>query len=151
MKCAHRVRSWHALQSAMLATAFACAALLPLGAETGAEAWLRYAALDPRTAKAYEQFPSQAVLLGDSPVLKSAQQELVSGVAQMLGRNLRLGLRPTEKAILLGTVAQLRSVAPDLPSPQELAGDGYWLKSARVGGRECVVIAAANDRGVLYG
>ena len=44
-----------------------------VAAETGEEAWLRYAALDAKTAKNYEYLASRAQVLGDSPVLKSAQ------------------------------------------------------------------------------
>ncbi len=35
--------------------------------------------------------------------------------------------------------------------PQDLRLDGYWLKTAKIHGSECLVIAASTDRGVLYG
>src|SRR5690349_19202920 len=55
-----------------------------LRAETGEEAWLRYARLSAQEAKQYESFPSSLVILGDSPLLKSAQQELTRGIKAML-------------------------------------------------------------------
>jgi len=124
----------------------------PAGAETGAGAWLRYAALDAKTAKNYENLPGQIVLLGDSAVLKSAHDELVRGVTQMLGRTLRVGARPfTADAIVLGKLADVHALAPELSLPRELKPDGYWLKSAGIGGHDCLVVAATSDRGVLYG
>lgn len=127
------------------------AALAPLmAAETGAEAWLRYAALDAKTAKNYA-LPSKVVVLGDSPVLKSAQGELVRGISEGLGRTLRVTPRPTESAVILGTLAQLHGLAPNLHPAEQFIADGYWLKSARIREKQCLVITAATDRGVLYG
>jgi len=138
----------------ILTAASVCAALLsiPVAAETGGEAWLRYAALAPESAKKYDNLPTQYVLLGDSPVLKSAQQELVQGLTQMLGRTLLPAREPpTSDAIVLGKLGDLRALSAELTSPQELAPDGYWLKSARVRGHDCLVITASTDRGALYG
>jgi alpha-glucuronidase len=150
---AHGARLGGAVPLTLLAVLFWTALLpSPATAETGAEAWLPYAALDPKIAKTYERLPSQTVLLGGSAVLTSAQQELVRGVAQMLGRSLRpsVGL-PSADAIVLGKLANLRDLAPDLSPPAELAADGYWLQSMRIRGHDCLVITATTDRGVLYG
>jgi alpha-glucuronidase len=142
-----------ALRCALIATVFFCRTAFPpfLAAETGAEAWLRYAPIDRPAAKAYERFPG-AVVLGDSLVLKTAQQELVRGIDQITGKTLRVGAgSPRENAVVLGTLAELRALAPPLHPPQELRADGYWLKSANIRGHECLVITASTDRGVLYG
>jgi len=90
--------------------------------------------------------------LGDSVVLKSAQDELVLGVARMLGRTLRVAARPlTADAIVLGKLEDLHALAPEVTLPSDLKSDGYWLKRTRIRGRDCLVIAATTDRGVLYG
>ena len=92
-------------------------------AETGAEAWLRYSALTPQAAKIYEDLPRNIVVLGDSSVLKTAQQELVRGVAQMLGKTLRAGAgrQSPRAAIVLGNADRpARALAPALHPPQEL-------------------------------
>ena len=136
----------------VLLVAFMTAALAPLAdAETGAEAWLRYAALDAETAKAYEWLPSQTVLLGDSPELKSAQAELVRGISGLLGRTLRVASSQKESAIIAGTLEQLHRLAPGLRPGEELIANGYWLKRSRIRVHDCLVIAAITDRGVLYG
>ncbi len=121
-------------------------------AETGYDAWLRYAPLPQASAQEYKSLPAVVVVLGDSVVLKSAQEEMIRGVKEMLGRTLRAeSSLPREKAIVLLTLAQLRAVAPELNAPADLKEDGYWLTIAQVDGFESLVIASPNDRGVLYG
>jgi alpha-glucuronidase len=122
-----------------------------LHAETGAEAWLRYAPLDSQSAEEYQRLPVITVVLGDSIVLRTAQQELSRGIKGMLGRSLEAapGL-PTRKAIVLGTVSELNASGEAL-SPPAIRGDGYWLTHRRVHGFECLVVTANSERGVLYG
>jgi alpha-glucuronidase len=143
-----------ALVRVALIAAFVCAAGLPrpIHAETGAEAWLRYPALSPRAARSFDRLPPQTVLLGDSVVVKTAQHELLQGVAQMLGRTLRVGTNSSlENSIVLGTLTDLHGLMPALHPPQDLRADGYWLKSVRIHGAECLIVAGATERGVLYG
>ncbi len=123
-----------------------------LYAESGAEGWLRYSALQEQAAKKYERLPASTVALNDSLVLKTAQQELIRGMRGMLGRNLRTGAGPfAEPAILLGRFEQLHTLAPALTIPSNIREDGYWLGHGQVHGFECVLIASSTDRGVLYG
>ncbi len=142
-----------ALKTAILYAAVFCATALPprVAAETGAKAWLRYSALTPQAAKSYERLPRKTALLGDSLVLKTAQQELTDGVAQMLGLTLSSSGTVAGDAIILGTLNELHALSPALHSPQELKVDGYWITQAKIRGSKCLVITAFNDRGVLYG
>lgn len=135
-----------------LALVLICVAVAPTiaAAETGAEAWLRYAPLDAQTAKVYQQVPARVLVRGDSPVIESARRELLLGMQKMLGRNLAASSTP-DNAFVLGTFKDLRSVAPVLTPPQELSADGYWLKTSRIGKSESLFIAATTDRGVLCG
>ena len=156
--------------------------LLPaLGfAESGEAAWLRYARLTPALAAQYESLPATVVLLGDSPVLESAQSEIVRGIRGMLGRTLRQvpGVRcqdvrpssctttslPKEPVILLGTIASIRRIDPQFhlpgcrasgagcqdPTP---ASDAFAITAVTLprAARSAMVITSATDRGVLYG
>jgi alpha-glucuronidase len=120
-------------------------ALLMVGgvqAETGYDAWLRYAPVESSA------MPAVIVTFGDSKLVESARQEAIRGVRGMLGRTLRVetGL-PNENAIVLGTLADLRQ----LHLAANLKPDGYLLKTVRVGPVVYTVVSAANDRGVLYG
>jgi alpha-glucuronidase len=137
---------------AIIATFLICAAALPrsVEADTGAEAWLQYSALDRQTAKSYKHLPARTMLLGDSLVLKSAQQELLRGAQQMLGKTLSAASVPND-AVVLGTLAQLHALKLKLNPHQELAGDGYWLKTADIDQSKSLIITAKTDRGVLYG
>ena len=71
--------------------------------------------------------------MDDSVVLRTAQQELSRGVAQMLGSTLRVETPSSrEPAIILGTVTQVHATAPHLHPPKDLRADGYRLKSVKI-------------------
>jgi Glycosyl hydrolase family 67 N-terminus len=70
-------------------------------AETGHDAWLRYARLQPAAAERYRALPTTILSLSDTLVLNTAQGELVHGAKGMLGKTLRIALGvPTESAIV---------------------------------------------------
>ncbi|MGA8838243.1 MAG: alpha-glucuronidase family glycosyl hydrolase [Candidatus Sulfotelmatobacter sp.] len=122
------------------------------GIGNGNDAWLGYARLQPAASERYRALPATTLSLSDSLVLNTAQAELVRGVTGMLGRTLRIASRvPTESAIVLGTVGQLRNIAPSLHIIEGLRGDAFWLTRGEVGGFRCIIITGASDRGVLYG
>jgi alpha-glucuronidase len=121
-----------------------------------ADGWLRYGALDHKAIRSYQHLPPDVVVLDDSAILKSAQQELLLGIQKMTGRTLRAQrLGPegklTQPGIILGTIAELQKLSDKPSYPKNLTGDGYWLKNARIHGLDCLVITSPTDRGVLYG
>ncbi len=100
----------------------------------------------------YNALPSVVVALDGSPVVRSAQGEMIRGVQGMLGRTLRAdGSLPSEGAIVLGTLSELRGAEPGIRLPLALEPDTYLLESVVLRGRGSIVVAAANPRGVLYG
>ena len=104
-------------------------ALLP--AETGRDAWLRYARLD-----AAPSIPAVVATTDDSILIRSAQQELVRGIRGMLGKTLRMERgQPAESAIVLHADGE---------------NDSYSLRSKTIDGFRCIEIAGGR-RGVLYG
>jgi alpha-glucuronidase len=121
--------------------------------ETGREGWLRYRPIgDPAVLARYERLPATVVVAGDSPVLRSARDELTAGLGTMLGRPLRQGSAGDARAIVIGTADALErmlgSGSDVVRGARTLAADGYLLRSADDGR---LTIAARNDRGVLYG
>jgi alpha-glucuronidase len=123
-----------------------------LRAETGAQAWLRYAPLGDHAARMYQSLPVAVVNLGDSASLKSSQDELLRGFRGMLGRELLVEpALPGTAAIILGTLGQLQKIVPALLPPSDLRDDGFWLTHMQVRGADCIIVTATNDRGVLYG
>jgi alpha-glucuronidase len=120
-----------------------------LPAETGAEAWLRYAPV--KNTANYEGLPAGVVVIGESPILKNAGTEIVRGIRGMVGRTLRLEKKlPNEPAIVLATVESLRSADPSINIPS-IGKDGYWLGKASIHGTRRFVITSPDERGVLYG
>ena len=139
------------------ATYIACAILIgalwqsALAADSY-DAWLRYAPLGAKARSQYASLPSSVVVLGDSPILASAQSELIRGLHGMLGRRFTTAKTvPTQPAILLGTLAELKQAGTSLNPPVALRGDGYWLTSTQIHGRRYFVICGLTERGVLYG
>jgi alpha-glucuronidase len=148
-----RRRALGVVTVALLAAATHLAAVEPVRFEPGDAAWLRYEPIDDPEARArYDALPATVVALGDSHLVASAQGELLRGVRGLLGRTLReeSGL-PREGAIVLGRLDALRAALPDLGAPPKLASDGFWLKTLNVDGQARLLVAAPDDRGVLYG
>jgi alpha-glucuronidase len=128
-------------------------AAVGLHAETGYNAWLRYAPLDEPALTQYRQaIPAAIVALKGTGPEASARDEAIRGLRGMIGRTLRAeSTIPKEAAIVLGTLEELHRAAPQLHLDATLAPDGYWLKTVTAGPIHYTVVAASNDRGVLYG
>jgi len=124
-----------------------------LHAETGYNAWLRYSAITGPALDQYRQsFPPVVATLADSTLESSARSEIIRGIRGMLGRTPRAesGI-PQESAIILGTLEQIHRAAPQWRLETTLAPGGYWLKTVTAGPTHYTVIAASDERGVLYG
>ena len=135
----------------LLLTAAALAS--PQQREPGYDAWLRYDAIDDQAIKrTFDRLPAVVVAFDQSVVIDSAREELVRGVRGMLGRTLRVESRlPQEDAIVLGTLGALRGTFPALNAGGAIKADGFMLKTLKRDGRSHLIVAGANDRGVLYG
>lgn len=124
-------------------------AVAALSAENETDAWLGYAPQDVKSVKKFAVLPWHVETLDDSLVLNSAQKELITGMQRITGRN--LDPQPGRKDVfILGTRRDVHKKIPELEL-RDLAGDGYWLRAARIVGRNLFVIAGGTDRGVLYG
>ena len=141
------------LRAAICCVFFAPAlSAIPLGAESGHDAWLRFARLNDSAIQMYQALPANAAVLGHSPVLETAQSELARGIQGMLGKTVRDESRLSPQAsFILGTLQEIQAVVPEIRTPGALAADSFWLTRARVRGFPCVIIAGSTDRGVLYG
>jgi alpha-glucuronidase len=126
--------------------------LEPLHAEdTGRDAWLRYPPLETSAREKYQSIPAGMVVLGDSPVLRTAQAEMTRAIWEMMGRRLAEAKSIHERAIVLGRLAAIHDAAPGLAPPATLAADGFWLVTAQVRGFDCLIVTSSTERGVLYG
>jgi alpha-glucuronidase len=128
-------------------------ALVPaMRAETGRDAWLRYAPLDDSARQQYKEMPRRVVMLGNSVAMETAQQELIRGMQGMLGARLRAGthLRDGGKFIL-GTFAAVHAALPTVDLVPISIEDSYSLQAITIDGNPSFLIVGSNDRGVLYG
>jgi alpha-glucuronidase len=122
---------------------------LPVQAETGQDAWLRYARLDPAIATQYSTIPRRVIRLGDSPALSSAEGEVTRGLHEMLEEHIQSGKQ--DPYILIGTMDSTSTVVKHATPMPALSGDGYWIAQVTLHGANCFVITSNTDRGVLYG
>ncbi len=118
-------------------------------AESGYDAWLRYAPLEGSSlTRAIRDVPAVVAVAGTGKLEASAQQEFVRGVKAMLGRTLRAesGI-PKESAVVIGTIQELAQ----WKLAANLAPDGFLLKTIQTGNIRTIVVSGPNERGVLYG
>lgn len=140
-------------------------AALPLtAAETGIDAWLRYARV-PNAQRLQHAVPGRIVALNqsqDSPVY-TAGQELAQGISGILGKEVDVsggnsgGPRPyggrgrpgghRSGTLTVGTVDQFADASIEVEIEDELVADGYHVHISRGN----VHIVGSNQRGALYG
>ncbi|HMC92108.1 MAG TPA: alpha-glucuronidase family glycosyl hydrolase, partial [Allosphingosinicella sp.] len=109
-------------------------------AEDGYRLWLRYDPIEAPQRAVYLRAASELVVEGDGPTIAAARGELVRGLSGLLGRSQPVATRvDRDGAVLLARRA--------LPTGEE----GYVIRSTRVNGHAATLIAAAGERGLLYG
>jgi alpha-glucuronidase len=142
-------------QRVLAALATALAGVVTAQAESGADLWLRYPAVEDRALVAAYRASVKAIVAPDStPTGDIAVAELRERVMDLIGVPV-----PTAQAVeadgtlVVGTPRTSRVVA-GLGWSAELDGlgeEGYVVRSTRIGGRSATVIASKGDAGVLYG
>jgi alpha-glucuronidase len=123
--------------------------------EDGYQLWLRYALIDdPAKLAAYQKSITRIYVTQVTPVLLAAQAELKLALPHLLGQPIPATRQVDQDGTLLvGTIASSPLIA-DLPIGALLAqasNEGFVILRATVNSHDCIVIAANNDIGVLYG
>src|SRR5579871_6494756 len=115
-------------------------------AQTADEAWLRPMAIDQRT------LPLNVRALGTGVLEKTAVDELKripDSAESSSAANAKLS---TAGEIIIGTVREFHHADLDVPLPTDLKPGGYWIFANLASGpRRRVIVAGADDAGVLYG
>jgi alpha-glucuronidase len=106
-------------------------------AEDGHEGWLRYAPLDAAAAKTYASLPRTVRAESDSPVLRSAREELTRGLHEML------------RITLSAQAANAPAIV--LATDKNLAAESFRIRWSASGNKPSLSITGGDDRGVLYG
>lgn len=118
-------------------------ACLTAQAQTADQAWLRYSGGHGESA-----VPNEVRALGNSPMEKSAVDELERGITGLTGGH-KSG--PGEGQTVVGTLDEVRAAFPGLKVPAHIAAHGFWLKRTAWHSRPLVVVAGSNEHGALFG
>ena len=134
---------------------FAVATPVTVRAEDGYDLWLRYRLVaDPARRAEYRGVLRRLVVEGDSPTLRAARDELITGLTGLLGRAPTGSSAPTSiGTLILGTPSGSPLVA-SLPLGDALrsaGNEGFVIRTVPFHGHRAIVIAANRDIGVLYG
>ncbi|HEX9954022.1 MAG TPA: alpha-glucuronidase family glycosyl hydrolase [Allosphingosinicella sp.] len=124
---------------------------VPAGAhasEDGYDLWLRYSRVE--TPERYLPYARSILVAGKGPTLTAAAGELERGLGGLLGSTPERVSVIDNGAILIGTVGAPAIRALHLPL-SNLGGEGFLLRSIKIGRKHVIVIAANSERGVLYG
>jgi alpha-glucuronidase len=123
--------------------------------EDGYRLWLRYAPVsNPQRLLEYRDAISQVVMEAGSATLQVAQQELSLGLASLLGAQICCAEKVSQDgALVVGTPQSSAAVASlGLREAHTQAGEeGFAILRSRLRERDCTVVAANSDVGVLYG
>ena len=122
-------------------------------AEDGYKLWLRYAKVEDATLRqSYPSAISSLVVPGQTETEKIILRELQTGLKGLLGVDIPRAQEPRDHSLVVTT-----STSPLIASLKwkkelsRLGGEGYLIRSAKMDGHPCVVIASENPVGCLYG
>ena len=136
-------------------TLMLCAAgLLGAGAhaETGAEAWLRYAPI--AKPEMYKALPSRIVAQGSSAISRAAASELQRGLSSMLGRPFTLdtesrGGMGKEAAIAVGALSESPQGMVDA-SGRPVGKEEIWIKHEGDGDSSTFAVYGGTPQAEMY-
>lgn len=129
-----------------------CAVLLlagagPAQAEDGYDLWLRYR---PLPAQARATRPAAIAVRGASPMMQAAADELSRGLGGLFATTVARADHARDGAVVLARIGHDEAVSLRALGPR-LGDEGYVVRRITVAGRALVVVAANDDRGILYG
>ncbi|WP_345952616.1 alpha-glucuronidase family glycosyl hydrolase [Mucilaginibacter sp. PAMB04168] len=122
-------------------------------AEDGYRLWLRYDKVKSTALyNGYRQSVKQIVFTGSSATAQAAKKELLDGLQQILN------LQPAQVSnitangtLIIGTPKSSKVIATYSQELHESGDEGYFLKSATIAGKSCLLIGGNTDKGILYG
>lgn len=125
-----------------------------LQAEDGYRLWMRYEPVNNKEIlNNYKASITGLNIKGNSPTIQASKNELINGLKGLLTLNIAVQNKISNGYIIAGTPASSPIIASLSLEPQlELTGkEGYLILTMKVQSKSCIVIAANNDIGILYG
>ena len=124
-------------------------------AEDGYDLWLRYRLVaDAARLAEYRAAIRRLVVEGDSPTLRAARDELVTGLTGLLGHAPAISPSvPSSGTLIIGTPAGSPLIAslPLSTALRSVGNEGFVIRTLTVKGQRVIVVAANRDIGALYG
>lgn len=123
-------------------------------AENGYDLWLRYTPVTtPSLLSSYKQHLTGIQLNGVSPTTAVIKEELSRGLSGLLNAPVSFVKNIKQGTLIIGTPAQSSVIgALSLQNSLQQAGpEGYLIVTRVIDGKNCTVIAAGTDQGLLYG
>ena len=126
-----------------------------LHAENGYDLWLRYQKVDnSQLLNSYSKTLAKLNFPVNSATLTEAKNELQQGLDGLLDTNLPETDGISKGTLLVGTPASSKVLSDIHAITNEisvLGDEGFLIKTMKVNGTPCTVIAARKDMGVMYG
>lgn len=126
-----------------------------LNAEDGYRLWLRYDPIqNDQLLEAYRRGISGVLVAGNSDTAKAARRELLKGLTGLLAQEIPSVEEITRDGIVIGGTPKTSPTVAALKWDADLersGAEGFVIRTALVQGRRCLVIAAREEAGVLYG
>lgn len=126
-----------------------------LHAENGYDLWLRYQKVDnSQLLNSYSKTLAKLNFPVNSATLTEAKKELQQGLDGLLDTNLPETDGISKGTLLVGTPASSKVLSDIHAITNEISGlgdEGFLIKTLKVNGTPCTVIAARKDMGVMYG
>ena len=124
-------------------------------ADDGYDLWLKYNKVnDAQKLAEYQSAISMVVVQGDSQTCQVIKDELTKGLSGLLVKDFPIGTSVNRaNSLVIGTPENSDIVKKlDLgDSLKDLGDDGFLIKNMQVDGKNCIVIVANKDIGLLYG
>jgi alpha-glucuronidase len=123
-------------------------------AEDGYELWLRYTLLKDKAVLTTYTGKIKGIVTEDSDATaKIISTELRSGISGILGKDIPVVASHTEGAVIAATFSHpsVKLAGFEASLSERLGDEGYVIRTVKIKGKNCIVIAANKSLGVLYG
>lgn len=126
---------------------------LPVLGEDGYRLWLRYDKINtPALLTAYQSQVTAIYAEGNSTILNAAKEELTNGFSGLLDRKITATSALADNSIVIGTPQSSPLIASlQLSQLEQLSAEGFTIFSRKIREKNCIIVAANTDAGVLYG
>lgn len=123
-------------------------------ADDGYRLWLKYDKIqDVRLLTLYTKQMQQVIISGSSPTIQKVREELNTALSGLLNikpkQPVNLILQNT---LIIGTPVNNKIIAEaNLPALKNTGTEGFIIVSKIIQGKNCIIITANTDIGILYG